>query len=105
MARLDYILRAVAAEDSDGLRLRPGHPPELIFGDTAGPMQLPAFSDRQMREFVRELTTQGDLAQLHSEGQIELHYEYGGDFYSCTIRAGGDGFQVEFRPPADRIGE
>ena len=98
MARLDYILRAVAAEDSDGLRLRPGHPPELIFGDTAGPMQLPAFSDRQMREFVRELTTQGDLAQLHRDGQIELHYEYGGEFYSCLIRAGGDGFQVEFRP-------
>ncbi len=98
MARLDYILRAVAAEDSDGLRLRPGFPPELIFGDTAGPMQLPAFSDRQMREFVRELTTQGDLAQLHRDGRIELHYEYGGQFYSCAIRAGGGGFQVEFRP-------
>ncbi len=51
-----------------------------------------------MREFVRELTTQGDLAQLHRDGQIELHYEYGGEFYSCTIRAGGTGFQVEFRP-------
>ena len=99
MARLDYILRAVAAEDSDGLRIRPGHPPELLFGDTAGPMQLPAFSDRQMREFVRELTTQGDLAQLHRDGQIELHYEYGGQFYSCVIQAGAaGGFLVEFRP-------
>jgi twitching motility protein PilT len=106
VARLDYILRAVAAEDSDGLRLRPGHPPELIFGDTAGPMQLPAFSDRQMREFVRELTTQGDLAQLHRDGQIELHYEYGGQFYSCTIRAGSAGFQVEFRPqPTESVSE
>ena len=103
MARLDYILRAVAAEDSDGLRIRPGHPPELLFGDTAGPMQLPAFSDRQMREFVRELTTQGDLAQLHRDGQIELHYEYDGQFYSCLIQSGANGaggFQVEFRPHA-----
>jgi len=103
VARLDYILRAVAAEDSDGLRIRPGHPPELLFGDTAGPMQLPAFSDRQMREFVRELTTQGDLAQLHRDGQIELHYEYDGQFYSCVIQAGANGaggFQVEFRPHA-----
>ena len=100
MARLDYILRAVAAEDSDGLRIRPGHPPELLFGDTAGPMQLPAFSDRQMREFVRELATQGDLTQLHRDGQIELHYEYDRQFYSCIIRAGagGGGFLVEFRP-------
>ncbi|MCO4769562.1 MAG: PilT/PilU family type 4a pilus ATPase [Deltaproteobacteria bacterium] len=104
MARLDTILRAVAAENADGLRLASGSPPVMIFGTSAGPMKLPPFTDRQMMEFVRELTTPADLAELHQDGSIELHYEYLDQLYSCTIEAGeGGGFRVDFevRSPDD----
>ncbi len=104
MARLDTILRAVAAENADGLRIVAGSPPMMIFGTTAGEMKLPPFTDSQMRDFVKELTTQGDLAHLHQTGHIQLHYEYQDQLYECTILAGATGeFSVEFhvRNPED----
>lgn len=104
MARLDTILRAVAAENADGLRIVAGAPPMMIFGSTAGEMKLPPFTSAQMRDFVKELTTQGDLAHLHQTGHIQLHYEYQDQLYACTILAGETGeFSVEFmvRHPED----
>jgi twitching motility protein PilT len=106
VARLDTILRAVAAENADGLRLVGGSPPILIFGDTSGAMKLPPFSERQLVEFVKELTTQGDMALLHQNGRLELHYEYLDQLYACVIEAGSansGGFVVEFmvREPDD----
>ncbi len=60
-------------------------------------MKLPPFSERQLRVFVQELTTQDDLAQLHRDGQIELHYEYLEQLYACLIKANDPGgFSVEF---------
>jgi len=67
-------------------------------------MKLPPFSNRQLRGFVKELTTQGDLAELHQTGQIELHYEYQDQLYACVIRTTtGGGLQVDFesRDPED----
>lgn len=60
-------------------------------------MKLPPFSQRQLGVFVKELTTQEDLAQLHRNGQIELHYEYLEQLYACVIQVNATGeFTVEF---------
>lgn len=97
MARLDTILNAVSAEQADGLRLLAGSPPQLIFGETSGAMKLPPFTEKQLRDFVMELTTQGDLARLHADGFLELHYDYQGALFSCVIQSKQAGsFAVEF---------
>ncbi len=85
MARLDYILQLMAKEDADGIRLRAGKTPELVVGRTSSPLPIPPFKEGQLRDFVREITTAEDLSQLHSGGQVQLHYEYQGRFFSCDI--------------------
>ena len=85
MARLDYILRLMASEEADGMELRVGQPPSLIYGRTSKELAIPPFTDRQLRAFVREIATPGDLAVLHTEGAAVLHYEFEAQFFSCAL--------------------
>ena len=85
MARLDYILRLMASEEADGMELRVGQPPALIYGRTSKQLGIPPFNDRQLRAFVREIATPGDLATLHTDGAALLHYEFEGQFFSCSL--------------------
>ena len=97
MARLDYILQLMAKEEADGIRLKAGAPPELVVGRTAKHLPIPPFKEGQMRDFVREISTAEDLAQLHSGGGVQLHYEYQGRFFSCDIALKQGKLRAEFR--------
>ena len=97
MARLDYILQLMAKEDADGIRLRAGTPPELVVGRTAKHLPIPPFKEAQLRDFVREITTPEDLAQLHSGGDVQLHYEYQGRFFACEIALREGKLLAEFK--------
>lgn len=103
MARLDYILQLMSKEEADGIRLSAGNPPELVVGKTARPLPIPPFKEAQLREFIREITTSDDLGHLHSEGKVNLHYEYQGRFFSCELVLDGGDLRAEFRalPPGD----
>jgi len=100
MARLDYILRLMASEQADAVRMAPGAPPALYFGRSAKHLDVPPFNGRQMQEFVRELTTPEDLQMLQSQGAAHLHYEYEGALYQCEVTRGRGGMEVLFRPVA-----
>ena len=102
MARLDYILRLMASQDADVLTLRAGRSPEVHLGNRSRELALPPFTDRQLRDFVREITTADDLAKLHAEGAASIHYEYGGGIFACDLRVDGDaGLSASFRPADD----
>jgi twitching motility protein PilT len=97
MARLDYILRLMASEEADGLDLRVGQPPALVYGRTSKHLGIPAFSEKQLRGFVREIATPEDLASLHKEGAAVLHYEFQDKFFSCNLTQDQKGLRASFR--------
>jgi twitching motility protein PilT len=98
MARLDYILKLMASQDADGLYLKAGSAPEVFVGKRSRALALPAFTEKQLRDFVREITTPEDLATLHMDGNASIHYEYDGGIYICDLRAGGEeGLSAMFR--------
>jgi len=98
MARLDYILKLMASQDADGLLLQAGKSPEVFVGKRSRALSLPAFTEKQLRDFVREITTPEDLATLHMDGSASIHYEYGGGIYICDLATGGDdGLSAMFR--------
>lgn len=98
MARLDYILKLMASQDADGLYLQAGQAPEVSIGNRSRALALPAFTEKQLRDFVREITTSEDLARLHMDGRASLHYEYGGGIYICDLSVGGEeGLTALFR--------
>jgi hypothetical protein len=97
MARLDYILRLMATENADGMDLKVGEPPALVFGRTSQHLGIPPFTEKQLREFVVEIATPADLAALHSDGAAVLHYEFQGHFFSCALRQVEGGLEASFR--------
>jgi twitching motility protein PilT len=97
MARLDYILQLMAKEEADGIRLKAGSTPEIVIGRTSKSLPIPPFKEGQLRDFVREITTTEDLAQLHAEGQVQLHYEYQGRFFACDIALEQGKLRAEFK--------
>lgn len=102
MARLDYILRLVASKNASGFRIKAGSPPSLLYPQGEEPMAMPGFNERQLRDFVREITTTEDLADLSTKGQATMHYEYEGRIFACSLKGGRTGLEAEFRvlPPA-----
>ena len=97
MARLDYILRLMASEDADGMRLAVGAPPKLVFGRTARPLDIPPFKEEQLRDFVKEISTPEDLAVLSRDGATRIHYEFQGLFFACDITMRKGSLRAEFK--------
>lgn len=97
MARLDYFLRLVGARRAPGLRLRAGSAPILVTPRGDEVLALPPFTGAQLRDFVREITTTEDLAELTTRGVATLHYEYEGAIYACELRATQGQIEAEFR--------
>ncbi len=97
MARLDYILRLMASEDADGMSLAVGSRPRLVFGRTARPLDIPAFKEEQLRDFVKEISTDEDVAQLRRTGAARIHYEFEGLFFACDITLHNGKLKAEFK--------
>ncbi len=85
MARLDYILRLMASEDADAMKLVVGRPAELVFGRTSRALDIPPFKEEQLKDFVREISTEVDLETLRRDGIARIHYEFQGLFFACDI--------------------
>jgi twitching motility protein PilT len=101
MARLDYILRLMVSQEADGLRMSVGQAPELVYGKTARHLDIPAFNEKQLRDFVREISEPEDLARLHTAGSARLVYEFGGRMFACDIRSPEGRLEAEFRAVAE----
>jgi twitching motility protein PilT len=101
LARLDYILRLVASRGAVGFRIKAGIQPSLLYPQGEEPMAMPAFSERQLRDFVREIARTDDLAELSTSGRATMHYEYERRIFACDLRGGRGGLEAEFRvvPP------
>ncbi len=97
MARLDFILRLMTTEQADGMRLRAGNPPAVVFGRTSQHLDIPAFTEDQLVGFVREITEPADLARLQTEGLVNIRYEFQGQLYECLIHKEDGSWAADFR--------
>lgn len=97
MARLDFILRLMTTEQADGMRLRVGQAPAVVFGRTSQHLDIPAFTEEQLAGFVREITEPADLARLQTEGLVSIRYEFQGRLYECLIHNESGRLAADFR--------
>jgi len=97
MARLDYILKLMASEDADAMKLTVGRPAELVFGRTSRPLDIPPFKEEQLVDFVREISTAADLEALRIDGIARIHYEFQGNFFACDIARKRGQLQATFK--------
>ncbi|MDY0003742.1 MAG: PilT/PilU family type 4a pilus ATPase [Polyangia bacterium] len=98
MAAIDSLLRLVAFQRADALRIRPGVAPALIIGETERPLSMPALTPEMVDGFLEEIF--GDAWPLDGEGSRELSHEMsgGGPFHVTVSLQGGKVTRATFRP-------
>ena len=107
MAGVDSLLRMLAQNGADELRLGTDEAPRMLQRGSPVRLSIPPTSDEMLRHLVEPLLTDEHEAQLRDAGKADTTYAFEGreQFAVAFARRGAGGFNVVFRrtgapPPA-----
>ncbi len=97
MAAIDSLLRLIAAQKADALRLTPDAVPVLLIGEGERPLSMPPVAASMLTAFLEEIADPD--ASAPADGDQGFVHRGGGDEFDVAVsRASGTIQEVLFRP-------
>jgi twitching motility protein PilT len=93
MAAVDSLVRLIAGQNADGLRLVTGQVPKLVKAGFTQALSMPPVGAAMMEVFVGEVLTPAQLEEAAQPGGVTVDY---GEL-TATVRRQGDGWELAFK--------